>query len=279
MLQFSARGFFWFSQYLESIKIDCYILSVPVESPDTPAFNMMTPLDDRLMDKAVRALKHAEEHSRTIGLNITADTAADLCKRIEHNDNLLMNCQWLLDQTRGIQKLAEKELKEKVFLYCPPERAKFFPSGTHPHAFGELVAAAFPGATYDISEAAVCLALARSSASVFHLMRTLEIGLSALGYVFGVSLAHTNWAPAIDRIEGRIRDMHKDPTWKALPDCKDLQEQYAQAASVFGVFKDAWRNHTMHVRGKYTEEEAEMIFSNIKAFMQKITALGLKEKP
>ena len=123
MLQFSARGFFWLSQYLESLKVDCYILSVPVE-PDTLVFNMMVPIDERLKAKATQALKHVEEQSRSIGLNITADTAADTRERIE-GDYQLMNCQWLLDQTRGIQKLAEKELKERVFLYCPPEKAKF----------------------------------------------------------------------------------------------------------------------------------------------------------
>jgi uncharacterized protein YpbB len=84
-------------------------------------------------------------------------------------------------------------------------------------------------------------------------------------------LAHTNWAPAIEQIESRIRDMHKDPVWKALPDCKEQQEFYAQAASHFGILKDAWRNYTMHARGFYTEEQAEQIFENIKVFVQKLS--------
>ncbi len=83
-------------------------------------------------------------------------------------------------------------------------------------------------------------------------MRVLGIGLGPLGKIFNVSLAHTNWAPAIEEIESKIRDMYKDPVWKALPDCKEQQEFYAQAASHFGVLKDAWRNYTAHARGKYT---------------------------
>ena len=51
-------------------------------------------------------------------------------------------------------------------------------------------------------------------------MRALEIGLTVLGAKFGVSLAHTNWAPAIEEIESKIRDMHRDPAWKNLSDCK-----------------------------------------------------------
>lgn len=101
-------------------------------------------------------------------------------------------------------------------------------------------------------------------------MRVLEIGLSALGNVFGVSLAHTSWGPAIDQIESKIHEMHKDPTWKARPDCKEQQEFYAQAASHFGVLKDAWRNHTAHARGKYDEGEAESILRNVCGFMQKL---------
>ena len=74
-----------------------------------------------------------------------------------------------------------------------------------------------------------------------------------------------------DEIESKIRNMHKDPIWKAMPDCKELQSSYSQAAASFGVMKDAWRNHTMHVRAKYTEEEAGQIFDAVKAFMQKLS--------
>jgi hypothetical protein len=110
-------------------------------------------------------------------------------------------------------------------------------------------------------------------------MRTLEVGLTVLGAKHEVSMAHTNWEPVIREIESKIREMHKDPKWKALPNCKELQEQHAQAASTFGVYKDAWRNYTMHLRGIYTESEAELIYFNVKSFMQKITDMGLKEAP
>jgi hypothetical protein len=39
MLQFSARGFFWLSQYLENLKSECLILSIPVDG-DTPLFDI-----------------------------------------------------------------------------------------------------------------------------------------------------------------------------------------------------------------------------------------------
>ena len=71
--------------------------------------------------------------------------------------------------------------------------------------------------------------------------------------------------------------MHKDPVWKTRPDFKDQQEFYAQAASGFGIIKDAWRNYTMHTRGKYDEQEAIDILVCVRAFRQKLTAKGLHE--
>ena len=271
MLQFSARMFFWCGQALHRIKSDC-MLGSAIVSGDEPLFDRSKAIDEKARDKAFESLKQVEAEFRKVGMGITADTVRELMEVLfiptwEKRQNF----QWLSEQIAAIESLAHKELREKVFLYIPPERAKFFPTVKHKHAFGDEVGQAFPSATYDISESAMCLALARGTACVFHLMRTLEIGLTAIGATFGVSLAHTNWAPAIEQIESKIRDMHKDPTWKALPDVKEQQEFYSQAASHFGVFKDAWRNYTAHARGKYTEEEAELIFVNTKWFMQKLS--------
>jgi hypothetical protein len=103
-------------------------------------------------------------------------------------------------------------------------------------------------------------------------MRVLEIGLAALGAAFEVSMEHKNWDRVINEIEKKIREMGEDPKWKALPDWKDQREFYAQAASHFGVLKDAWRNYTNHARGsKYDDEEADNILRNVKMFMQKLS--------
>ena len=45
---------------------------------------------------------------------------------------------------------------------------------------------------------------------------------------------------------------------------------YAQAASHFAILKDAWRNYTMHARGVYAVEQAEMLFESTKDFMKKL---------
>lgn len=172
------------------------------------------------------------------------------------------------------------EMAAQAFFFMPGHRAKYYSDlriespkqgGEQTVSlFGEMVDRKFSSARYDIREAGNCYAVGRNTGCVFHLMCVLEIGLTALGMVFDVSLAHTNWAPALDQIESRIRNMQRDAAWKVQPDCKEQQKFYAQAASHFGVLKDAWRNHTMHARGRYDEGEAEAILRNVQGFMQKL---------
>lgn len=182
-------------------------------------------------------------------------------------------------------RLIDELSARMILIVSNPEYIRAFSPDSDPNAPTDIetewspvfAATAFPGAKYDVLEALKSYGFGRSTACVFHLMRVMELGLTALGTVFGVSLAHTNWAPAIEQIESKIREMHKDPNWKARPDRKEQQEFYSQAATYFGILKDAWRNYTMHRRGKYDEQEAADILTSVRAFMQKLTAGGLHE--
>jgi hypothetical protein len=267
MLIFSARAFVWCGRRLAEIRDDCHMGAATVLNQNV-VIAMAQDIDDKARDKVLASIASIEEQFRSIGLAITADTVKELENDIKSGTR--QSFQWLIDQIKSIEKLVDKELKEKLFLYVPPERAKFWPTFAEPHAFGSFVTGKFPSSTFEANSAAFCLATSQSTAAVFHLMRILEIGLAAIGTVFGVSLAHTNWAPAIEQIESKVRDIHKDPQWKKLSDYKEQQEFYAKATSYLAITKDAWRNHTMHVRGKYTQDEAELIFENVKAFMQKL---------
>ena len=158
------------------------------------------------------------------------------------------------------------ELRSRMFLVIPPERVSYYEK----FQFGSDVERAFPSAGYDAIEAGKCYACNRSTACVFHLMRVLEVGLRAFADRFGVVSDHTNWHKVIEEIEKAIRAMANDPNHTAH--WREQQEFFSQAASYFMVLKNAWRNYTAHARGKYTEEEAEVIFVNVRAFMQKLSA-------
>lgn len=267
MLHFSARAFFECGRLLEAIRADCLVAAaVCVEGE--PMFALVNDLDDLTKQKTIPCLESIEREFRKINLRITADTVADVLKDISRPRR---SFQWLHDQSKNIERLAHKELEGKMFLYVPVEQSKFWPTNKEPHPFGNAVANAFPSAGFDIHNAAICMATSLSTAAVFHLMRVLEIALTVLGGKFGLSLVHTNWEQWINGVEAKIRDMHNDAAWKSLPDWKDQREFYSQAASHFAFFKDAWRNYTMHSRGKYEQDEAARIFENVKGLMQKLS--------
>ena len=236
---------------------------------DRPLLGLSRGLDEIARKKSQELLGHIEPLFRKIGLQITADTANELIETLR-KPAPGQNFQWLIDQIDGLEKLGDKELRGKLFLYIPAEQAKYWPTQTQQFPFGETVADRFPSANFDIGNSGHAIAVELPTAAVFHLMRVLEIGLTALGKVFAVSLAYTNWEPALAQIESKIANMRSDPVWKALPDCKEQQEYYSQAVSYLRTVKDAWRNYTMHTRGKYDNNEAEQIFTAVKGFMQKL---------
>jgi hypothetical protein len=268
MLQFSANAFFWAGRALRGIREDCYIACARCVDGQV-LFATPTDLDVAAREKAMSSLPHVQEEFERIGLSIFAETAKELQESLSKTA-VRRSFQWLHDQVEVVEKIAEKELRGKFFLYIPPERARFWPNTGQPNVFGETVADKFPSTSFDVANSGVCLATMMSTAAVFHLMRVMEIGLAALGKVFGVSAAFANWEVILNQIESKIAGMRSDPAWKTLPDCKEQQEFYSQAASHFRTVKDAWRNYTMHSRAKYTEEEAEQIFNAVRGFMQKL---------
>jgi hypothetical protein len=160
----------------------------------------------------------------------------------------------------------QEDLQGEMFLHVPTARVHFYESKEP--LFGAEVATCFPSVSFDMVEAGKCHALHRSTSCVFHLMRVLESGLKVFAAQFNLPTAHTEWGKMIEGIEKAVRGMATDPS--RAPDWKDKQEFFSQAATNFSFFKDAWRNYTMHARGKYTEDEAEAIFGNVRAFMQKL---------
>jgi hypothetical protein len=278
MEQFSARGFFLAGCLIEAIKTECLMSSTVVDYAEEPLYNLAAPLSEQVIARAINYLGQIEKECRSIGLPLSADTVKGALRKLESPSKRLLNYQWLRDKVSDLKDLIGREMSGHGFFYISPEKGKYWPIADSGHAFGQNVGDAFSSSFMDAGQAGVCLAVGLPTASVFHSMRVLEIGLRAFGVVFNVSLDHRNWEPVIREIESKIREMHTDPTWKALPDCKTKQENYSQAASHFAVLKDAWRNYTMHTRGKHGDDEAELIFLNVRGFMQRLAALGLKEE-
>jgi len=265
MEQFSARAFYLIGVTLEALQAE--LLNAAL----TRSGHLVNPacfdavIDDASREKALQGLDGVDDFCTSIGLEVSAETIRDLEKEIASRP---LNYNTVLVKFIDLRNIISREMKGRTFMYLPYERAKFY--GIN-NPFGDRVSAAFRSAEFDIAESGNCLAAARGTACVFHLMRVLEIGLATLGNVFGVSLAHTNCQPAIEECESRIKGMGQQGSpWKSQSDWKDQQEFYSQAISYLAVAKNAWRNYTAHQRGKYTVDEADLMYQNIRAFMQKL---------
>jgi hypothetical protein len=184
--------------------------------------------------------------------------------------------------TKELRRRILEDLEDRVLFILDRDKAEgyFIPSVGNgdrvklvpkplSQLFGEDVCKNFPSAMSDLREAVICLAMSRSTATVLHLMRALEVGLSALAKYFSVPSDNPNWQNLIERIEKSIREIGNDAQRRPT-DWKEQQMFFSNAATHFMFIKDAWRNHAAHGRVKYTEEEAAGIFGNVRGFMQKI---------
>jgi hypothetical protein len=139
----------------------------------------------------------------------------------------------------------------------------FFPQ--HGPLFGNDVELKFSQMSEDISEAGKCLALARPTACVFHLMRVMEIGVQRFGDKLGVQLVNElNWLGILDQVNKAIRALdHKLPETKA----------FAEITSHLYNVKIAWRNEVMHPKQTYTPEEGDTVFRSVRTFVQELARI------
>lgn len=148
----------------------------------------------------------------------------------------------------------------RALVLSPLESDLFEPATPH---FGKDVRDRFPSAIRNIDEANKCLALGRTTASVFHLMRIIEVALKATHAYLGLIVSDRNWGVLLSQI--RTERVRRGPTWV---DKDYFQDLYARLDAI----KDAWRNTTMHVENDYTEEEARLILGNVRGLMEKIAS-------
>jgi HEPN domain-containing protein len=115
------------------------------------------------------------------------------------------------------------------------------------------------------------MGLGRYTACGFHLMRCAEIGLKAVARCLSIPdptrSGDRNWGNILEKsIKPKMEELTKASKWSNSADKQFFKEVYASADAV----RSAWRNSTMHVEKKYTEDEAEHVFSAVKGFMQKL---------
>ena len=127
----------------------------------------------------------------------------------------------------------------------------------------EEVMEKFPSAITDIEEASKCLACNRGTATVFHLMRVMELGLQVTAKALGIPYA-PSWESYLGQIKTKL-----DANWKEKsPEWKEEEPFFREVHSFLHAVKLAWRNPTMHIVKHYTPEMAEDVYNAVRGFMR-----------
>jgi hypothetical protein len=251
MKRFSPRPFLQFAN-----------IAGMYESAGIFADNFDTPMVGDIRASLSGIVSKMEEGCRELGL--VASTAT--CKKL---DTLLESPQVTRRETAKLylelQGRIDDELEENILISVDPSHANLY---TNLQLFGQRVGDAFPSAAIDIEEAGKCLALGRSTAAVFHLMRVLESGLRALGASLGDPTLDANANPTWDRILKRGDIELLKSADKRSREWQAKGEFFTDAIANLRAVKTAWRNPTMHVIGVYDPEKALDVFNTVGALMR-----------
>ena len=221
--------------------------------------------DESQSTHAVNALNSLKDVCDKNGLETSSALIDDALSMVIATEEWRPNNSVLEENLEMVRRTVHAELSGIVFLRINKSDQGYYENES---LFGDQVAENFSDAKYDIAEAGKCFALNRSTACVLHLMRVLELGLNSLANHFQVAFTHVNWNQVIEQIESQIRKIDKDPNKPAA--WQDDRKFYSAAANQFRYFKDSWRNYAMHIHDKYTPEEALIVYTSVKVFMEQI---------
>ena len=102
-------------------------------------------------------------------------------------------------------------------------------------------------------------------------MRVMEVGLRALGASLDDPGLDPKTNPTWERILARGDKELQKPLSERSPEWQKDEEFFSAAHANLRAVKDAWRNPTMHVERRYDPEEAEDVWSVVKAFMRHLS--------
>jgi hypothetical protein len=169
-----------------------------------------------------------------------------------------------------LTKVLVQELGEIKILVIETDRRRYFEPRTP--LFGVEFQGRFISGAYELDEAAKCLALGRPTASVFHLMRMMEIGVRAVARCLAIPdpihPADRNWGAVLKKVREGIDAKWPTAAARSSGDGDLFDALYASLDAV----KNPWRNATMHPANKYTDDEAEHIFMAVRGFMAKLAS-------
>jgi hypothetical protein len=177
---------------------------------------------------------------------------------------------------QDIAKLSEElvgrlidESADKIFFSLLPRETDFFEH----YARGWEAAMARFKIRGDVEEASKCFALSRFTASVFHSVQIVEVGLIELGIFLKVNDPKSGWTAVSSVLDAIIKKSHKD---RSRFEKKNFEFLEQMQGTVQGI-KNAWRNKISHAQGRlilmttnFSPEIAEEILFATRAFIRRL---------
>lgn len=263
MLQLKAGSFYDISTSLAAITS-----SIGPSSLAFPADRELDEEDRRYLGGHLGGLR---QHLAALGARITLAAVDEL-----QRDMILTWWTWgdIKKRLEEIRNTLKRELSFVTFIVLDPKEQSYF-EPQEPHFSLDVALKFLSTAEFEIDEAAKCLALRRSTAAVFHLMRVMEFGIRAAARCLQipdpVRAADRNWGNVLRAIKTDL-DGHVGPSptkvWTVPGDKEFFESAYVSLDAV----RVAWRNTTTHVEKKYTDDEAQHIFVAVRGFMIKLAS-------
>jgi hypothetical protein len=215
-------------------------------------------LDDDTVELARQELLKMKQLCTQLGLRVCEEHTKEILQRLQG-----MQMSEFSRVANELRNNLRRELNGMVCLWLPADKEGYFQKTS---LFGADVSKAFPSSNFDIEEAGMCISLSRGTACVFHLMRVMEVGLRSFARNLGISVPDDkNWGHILREISAAITRLPDGTTTE-----KEHKEFCSGATAHLSSVKDAWRNPVMHVRGAYTGEQAEDIFTHVRSFIRQL---------
>jgi hypothetical protein len=183
-----------------------------------------------------------------------------------------------------------EDLEDHVYI-CVPHRTahRFFKRDEHRRYVFKVAAELmdpkiverFPSASDDIEDTFRCFVCEFYPASMFHLMRVLEVAVLEVGEIAGVTDRNPSWGAVLQHVEKVVlRTKYEALPELVKPHRKILEAILPQMQSI----QRAWRNKFSHVNNKIIpvspidERVATEVLTAVEAFMRQM-AYELPTKP
>lgn len=224
--------------------------------------------------QATSAMSFMAEWLEAQGLPTSAALAKRLKNELSKGDYFTAG-NYAVSQYELIRRITDEMRASAMYLRLEGDEPKYFSGKAL--SWGDAPARFV--VQDEINEGMQCFALGRYPASVFHMMRVLEIGLNALAGELGVPFEHRNWENVIAAIEAELVRREKAPNTPPDPHRKARLHFYGESARHFRFLKEAWRNYAVHVKETYDHGTAQSVLQHVSEFIRQLATERPWETP